>query len=185
MKTYFYTIIIFVTVLAGCSAWKEMLVAEGNHNVAVQNAIYDFIHTEGRLTKQARVYDVIIDTISNEILGISISGYEDKLVIHPKNKIGTNHPYFPTRYVEIDNKLFYWYDSESNITSELIDALSRYSKIDSSFVKGTYELNVVFDDSKKGVDYYFCKNNLLKYKKVRGTIAMGWYEPPRLKCKRE
>jgi hypothetical protein len=31
-------------------------------------------------------------------------------------------------------------------------------------------------------DYYFCKRNLRKYKKVYSKIAMGYYAPPVLKC---
>jgi len=158
-----------------------MLVPQGNQNDAIGNAIIDFLHTE-RLSKEDSVFSVSIDTVSNEILGINILGYEDKLVIHTKNKIGTNHPYFPTNYFERDGKLFYWYDSTNSITDELLNTLSRYNKIDSTYVKGTYELNVVFDDSKKGVDYYFCKNDLTRFKKVRTTIAMGYYDPPKLNC---
>lgn len=155
--------------------------SNGNQNDAVQNAIIDFLHTE-RLSKKDRIFSVNVDTLSDKIIGISIIGFEDKLVLHPENKIGTSHPYFPTKYLEKENKLFYWYDPESKITEELMLILSKYNKIDSSYVHGNYEFTIIFDDKKKGVDYYFCMNNLLTYKKVRTTVAIGWYDPPKLKC---
>ncbi len=38
------------------------------------------------------------------------------------------------------------------------------------------------DDNQKGVDYYFRKNDVSKYKRIITNIGMGYYEPPRLKC---
>ena len=42
--------------------------------------------------------------------------------------------------------------------------------------------SVNFNDSDKGADYYFCKNNLSKYKRVVTNIGLGYYKPPKLKC---
>lgn len=181
MKSYSYIIILFILFLSSCSAWKASLVSSGDQNDAVRNAITDFLHTE-KLSKQDSVFSVSIDTVNSEILGIGILGYEDKLILHPDNKIGASDPSFPTKYIEKENRLFYWYDPTSSITNDLMSVLLRYNKIDSSYVKGNYELSVRFDDSKRGVDYYFCKNNLVKYKKVVTSIAMGYYDPPKLKC---
>ena len=181
MKKYSYIIFTYIFIFCSCSAWKASLVSNGNQNDAVHNAITDFLHTE-KLSKQNSVFSVSIDTVNNEMLGISILGYEEKLILHPDYKIGARDPSFPTKYVEKENKLFYWYDPASSITNDLMSVLLKYNKIDSSYVEGNYELSLSFDDSKRGVDYYFCKNNLLKYKKVVSNIAMGYYDPPILMC---
>ncbi|MGB5990635.1 MAG: hypothetical protein WBG43_12975 [Marinifilaceae bacterium] len=82
------------------------------------------------------------------------------------------------------NKLFICNDSNSALTKELIFKLSQYNHIDSTNVNGIVTLTeYIIDDSKEGVDYYFYKDNLTNYKKIRTSVAMGWYDCPTLKCK--
>jgi hypothetical protein len=119
-------------------------------------------------------------------LGISFFGTENKLLPNAEDKIGTHNPHFPTRFSVQGGKLFYWYDSTFNINKELISALVRFNHIDSLNVKGFVGIpgtSSSIDDSKKGADYYFCKRNLLKYKRIITRTAMGWYEAPSINCK--
>lgn len=85
----------------------------------------------------------------------------------------------PTRYAIRDNKLFYWKDDNYPVSEEMINVLRKYGLLtmDDSF------LDFYEDDSRKGADYYFCKNNPSKYKRVVTNIAFGYYEPPILKGK--
>jgi hypothetical protein len=181
MKYLNYILILFLLLLSSCSSWKGVLVSSGDQNDAVRNAIYDFINTE-RLSKKDNVFSVgVIDTLSDTVLGIYVIGNENTQLVITKDGTEFSYRAFPTRYLELDGKLFYWYDAAETVSDDLIDTFTRYSLIDTMIVN-VYIPERIIDDSKKGVDYYFCKNNFLKYKKVRGTIAMGWYDPPRLRC---
>jgi hypothetical protein len=63
----------------------------------------------------------------------------------------------------------------------LINKLTRLNRIDTVILRKSYPTWIV-DDSQKALDYYFCKGNLKKYRKVYTSIAMGWYDPPKLYC---
>ena len=182
--TYYYIISIFGVLLAfSCSSWKNTLIENGNHNDAIHNAIKDFINTS-KLYKTDSIFYVRFVEFNDKILGVSIVGdSENKLYPTNENKIGTNLPYFPTNYFIVNGKLFYWYDSTKTIDSNLITIFAKYNLIDSMNVDSIVGIPpITIDDSKKGVDYYFCRNNLKKYKKVTTRIAMGWYEYPKLRC---
>jgi len=183
MKPNLYKVIIFIFLLGGCSSFKKMLTEQGNQNEAVHNAIIDFLNSESTLLKQNNVFSIDIENIGDTVIGISVFGDVNKLVPTSKNKIGTSQPGFPTKYIEQSGKLFYWYDSRSQITSELINVLSQYKHIDSLNVNGFVGIpSHTLDESKKSTDYYFCKCDLRKYKKVHTSIAMGYYKPPELEC---
>lgn len=62
--------------------------------------------------------------------------------------------------------------------------MSKYKQIDSTFVDKERTLinNYLIDDSKKAEDFYFCKENLKRFKKVRTSIATGYYDIPKVDC---
>lgn len=179
MKTNWLSILMFVFLLESCSPWKHAMVATGNQNDAVRNAIIDFLHTD--LAKRDSVFSITIKNINEDILGVSILGERNKISVVTKNEIDYNYRAFPTKYFEKDGKLFYWVDSTERVPSELINKLSKMNRIDTAIV-GKYFPQRIRDDSQKGMDYYFCKHNLLNFKKVRTSTAIGWYESPKLKC---
>jgi hypothetical protein len=185
MKSLYLMLIFFVFLLGSCISWKKMIVAKGNQNDAVKNAIYDFLHS-GNFSKKDSVFSIRLINLNDDALGVSIGANDNKLLPGPDDKINTSHRGFPTKYFEQEDKLFYWYDSTSFITQDLIYILSKYHRIDSLNVNGFIGIPITsghIDDSKKGTDYYFCKNNLQRYKKVRTRTAMGYYDPPKLNCK--
>jgi len=174
--------LVVVCLAASCSPVKELMISNGDQDSAVQNAITDFL-ASGDLNKKDNVFSLQISNINDNILGISVLGTNNKLYPTPENQIGTNTKYFPTRFLERNKKLFYWYDSTSVITEDLIKALSKYHQIDSLNVHGIVGIpESHIDDSKKGMDYYFCRCNLSIYKKVKTRTAMGWYNPPQVEC---
>jgi hypothetical protein len=183
MRKHIYSVIFFATILVGCSSWKHTLVVQGGQNEAIHNAVVDFLHTD-KLSKKDSVFSIRIIAINNHLLGMAIIGRRERISPTEKNRIGTNESYFPTRYLDIDGKLFYWYDSTHTVNKELIDALSKYKFLDSAYVKGLikYPNTPGYHDSKKATDYYICLCDLRKYVKVHTTIAMGYYEPPALDC---
>ena len=68
-----------------------------------------------------------------------------------------------------------------NFHGVLINKLNQYNLIDS--IPSFAFAELINDDAKKGVDYFFCKKNLKKYKKVKTTKVLGRYAPPKMNCK--
>lgn len=174
-----YILIILVILSSSCSSWRGILIAEGDQNAAIQNAIYDFLHS-GKASNDT-VYAVYVKNISNHVLGVSISADPNTLLVITEDSIDYSYRGFPTRYLEHQGKLFYWDDSTSSVTNDLIATFTRYNRVD-TMVMNVFIPERIISHGKKGFDYYFCKDNLLKYKKVHTTIALGRYDPPKLKC---
>ena len=181
--------------LFSCSTWKESLVKEGGLEDAIQNAILDFSHTKKLFNQDSVFYlgvdDPLVifkegetrwipDKTHDEIIGISIVGDSENLY-HKSDvelKKPNENPRIPSRFVIHKEKLFLWYDDAQPITQELVDALSQFGLVRDN----DEELFVVIDDGKKGANYYFCRNDLSRYKKVINNIAMGYYDMPKLSC---
>lgn len=179
--------------ITGCATWKKTLASSGGTNAAIHNAIEDFARTS-KLFKDDDVFHVNIydnDPLStyrfdNEnLILVSILGDRDKKIdVKAEHRIGSYSNFFPTDYIIKNGKFFYWNNPEKPITQEFIDIFSRYILIDSINMYGLVEIRgYSIDDSQKGVDYYFCKDDFTNYKKNTGRIAAGSYEPPKLKCK--
>ncbi len=180
MITKSYYIIISIFLLGSCSSLKDVMVAEGNWNDAIKNAIYDFSHS-GVKNKEDSVFYVYAKNINPEVLGINIIGTYDKVLVSTEDGITFSYDGFPTGYFEYESKLFYWHDSTRTITKDLISVFTKYNLIDTMIVNA-YIPESTIDHSKKGIDYYFCKDNLIRYKKVKTNKALGYYDPPKLNC---
>jgi hypothetical protein len=179
MRTLKPILIFIVFLLVSCATWKATLVSKGGNDDAIQNAICDFLYSSP-LSKDDTVFSIFIKEHNEDVLGISIYGSVQKpLVVKDGNTI--NYSGLPTRYIESKGKLFYWDDSTRTVTPEVINIFKKYNHIDTAFLNVYIPIHI--NDAKKGEDYYFCRNNLLKYKKVRTRMAMGYYEPPKLRCK--
>lgn len=176
-----YIIPILILLFWSCSSWKDVMVAEGSHNDAIQNAIQDFVNTVN-LSRKDSVFAVYIKNINDKILGIGISRDVNTLLVITEDSVEFSYHGFPTRYFEQDGKLFYWDDPTVSVTDDLIATFTRYNLVDTMIVN-VYIPERIIEHSIKGADYYFCKDNLLRYKKVITGKAMGLYDPPKIKCK--
>ena len=176
MKTYIRFILIFLLVFQGCAAWKAGLNNNGDYNSAIHNAILDFSNTTS-LYKQDSTFSVDFKEFNNEVIGVSIMGTINKFIVTEEGKSSR----LPNRCLKHDGKLFYWYDENHSLDKKVINQLDSYNLIDS--VKTIAFAEFINNDAKKGVDYYFCRENLLKYKKIKTNKAMGYYELPKLNCK--
>ena len=184
MKSKTLGTLLSMVLLTGCNSWKSTLVADGDENDAIMNAITDFIHT-CNLRNKDTIF-VINKWIDNDtFLVIGISG-TDENKLYPQKKQDTigGYPYrLPSRYVVIDGKLFYWEDKSIKVSKEIVNVLSEFNAIDSL----NYDSLVIFNpyviiESKKAAHYHFCKNNIKEYKKNISKYAVEWYDPPKLKC---
>jgi hypothetical protein len=180
MKSFNYLLICLFFV-SSCAPWKDVLVAEGDRDDAIQNAIYDFLQSS-KLSKEDSVFNISTQDYNEQLLAISIYGSTNKLLISTEDSVKYDYSGLAIDYKEMDGKLFYWYDSTKEVTTEIINTLTKYNMIDTTILN-VYIPPRHIEHSKKGVDYYFCKNNLLKYKKVKTNKVLGYYDPPNLNCK--
>ena len=177
-NNFFFTILILFFI--GCSPWKKKFISEGDYETAINNAIIDFINTNNSI-EEFNTFHIIMDS-NQDIIGISIIGDTNKWLLGNK-KIGDTVEYFPTKYKEIEDNLFYWNDSTKVLDKNMIDILNKYEILDNK----QYPNYMIPDgggySSQSGaVHYYFCKSNYLKYKKIKSTVSIGYYDPPKLNC---
>ena len=176
-----YIIIVVFFLLWSCSSWEKTMIVKGNQDDAIQNAIYDFLNSE-KIDKRDSIFGIYVKTISDEILGITIRADANPLLVVTEDNINYNYRGFPTMYFENRGKLFYWDDPTKSVNTDIISIFTKYNLID-TMILNVYIPEIMIDHSKKSVDYYYCKNNLQRYKKVRTKKAMGYYQPPKLRCK--
>ena len=188
MKLFSYKLFIGLIILSFCcSAIKDSDNNANLRNEAIIIAIEDFLDNCS-LQKTDNAFEANVYIENDDILVLGISGtYGFKIYPSSKDTIGAETRIFPSHYIERNNKLiYYWVYSINLLTEEIVKVIAKYNQIDSSFV--SYEKaypDYLLDESIKGADYYFCKNDLSIYKRVVTRIAMGWYDPPKLNCNKK
>lgn len=185
MRTPYFIILscLVCAFLGSCSTWRQTLVSQGTITDAVENAIEDFVRTSKKLLKEDKAFSIHSDTLKGDIVLVSILGAGDRVRLANENtKPGTQDGYFPTDYKVVDGKLFYWYDPEKVITTQLLKVLKEYEHI--YYQKYEYDFpEYSFDDAKKAAMYYFCMNDLRYYKKHVSSRSLPENKLPKMKCK--
>ncbi len=167
-----------------CSPVKMTLVEKGGANEAIENAIADFTNLQKVNNGRNRIYNVSVKNLSNGLIGVSILDYsEGKVYLTESDSIGSNRPFFPTKYKEVNKRLFYWYDSKSFVSKDILEKLTQLHHVDSSYYHNPNNLSLSFNDSQKAMHYYFCPNDLTRYSRVESNIALGYGKIPKLNCK--
>jgi len=189
-----YLILLICVFLFSCNTWKESLVKEGDKEDAIHNAILDFSHSKKLFNQDSVFYLQIEDPLYSQksvsesehahqwvpdkpykdIIGISIIGDEENTYI--EKDFENENVRIPTRFTVVQGKLFLWWDDNYPLTQEVIDVLHQFHLVESE-----EESMFTTDHNKKGATYYFCRNDLSRYKKEITTTAMG-YNIPKLKC---
>lgn len=202
IKTITISLLAFFLLLGCYSMMKSTTLIGANlQEVAINLAIQDF-STKCDLFKKDSVFSVTFEDsvfYKAALIQVDKGKYKDGRTHKLKRgdlldgiasvEIGGNGDYqfyyseetkskLPTRYVIKDGKLFYWWDKKCAVTEDIIAVLWRYNMLQ------TYSIipNFSIDESQKGAHYYFCKNDLSKYKRVVTSIGLGYYKPPQLKC---
>ncbi|MBA3985242.1 MAG: hypothetical protein H0X63_01370 [Flavobacteriales bacterium] len=179
------------------------MIQRGDQQEAIQNAILDFSNTSG-LYKKDSVFSVsyhdpfykmtlekndngderwIESELYEGIVAVSISADYNKMLQTDNIKVNNINAKFPTRYIERDGKLFYWRDGDYPLTQEVLNVFKRYNLLLEDDLDGVMEFyDFTTNDAQKGIDYFFCKNNLVKYKKTTTNKGIGYYDAPALKC---
>ena len=122
----------------------------------------------------------ICDSVYANLFVINIIPSINKLFYFPDAVVGSKGK-LPSRYVIVKGKLFYWDDDDYPLTEEMLSVLKKYNVLTDMIYDGMLP-EFLIDDAQKGAHYYFCKNNLLKYKRIITSKAAGYYRPPKLKC---
>jgi hypothetical protein len=165
MKKYFL-IVTFTLFGYSCSGWEKGLLEKGDNKIAFKNAIIDFCNTSP-LVKKDKIFSISSKEYTSKVIGIGIMGNSNKIYIFQ----GSAQSRIPDQYIEYNNKLFCWYDDKKGRNPNIIKKLAEYKVIDSVTVL-TEDMGYIRDDAKKGVNYYFCKDNLLIYKKEETSVAL-------------
>ncbi len=170
-------VLICLIMFQSCANFKKEMSSKGTYDVAIRNAIIDFSNTSS-LFNQDKYFVLLIDTLKDEKITVSISGTVNK-IYYFRN---TDNNELPNKCLEYKNKIFYWRDNNYPQDKKVVEKLYTYKLVDTvdSFA---YTKNII-DDSKKSIHYYFCKNNFLIYKKVKTSIGIGYYKSPNLNCKK-
>ena len=199
--------LVFVAIfIISCATYKkEMYHGEGTLEQARMNAIIDFAATyktpRSLLKKRdgkpfnvfwAVEYEKAKDTMPETYIFSLYPDRQGHISLSTKDIVGKTTDWFPTRYKEMNGKLFLWKDSLVPLSREIIEVIHSYGILDSTDVKK--DLGLLpdnFEDTRLAISsqeysgsaaFYFCKNDVSKYKKVKTNIAIGYYTPPKLDC---
>lgn len=186
---------ILLVLIYGCSATSKISY-QGGINEAINNSINDFSST--LLFKRGAAFEVSFtdnyylfslvkkddgtyvwqpDKSYPEIYGISILNSRTKFA-YDSLDIGKVSKSVPSVVIKKNDKLFYWWDDNVTLTKKTVEILSEFGLIDDS----KENLNYSNDDSQKAMHYYFCKDDLSRYRRVNSNKALGYYAPPNLNC---
>lgn len=203
-----YIIILFLFITACRAHYIEGLEKTGGIEVAIRNSILDFTHIK-KVYEQDDVFvvtyhDTLItlktadagdgynlisveDKIYNEIIALNIVAYYSRFPLF--DSLGVDRrDHLPSRFYEIDEKLFYWYDDNYIATDLNIEQLLRYNIAEYIYdEKKSYLEENRSSNAGKFASYYICRNDLTIYKRVlrkSGEAGIRYVEPPKLNCER-
>lgn len=162
-----------------CASFKKQLIKSGGRNEAIQNAILDFSSTN--LYHRDTVFSVRASSEDDPLI-VRVGKNSTKLLFTADIKAGLKSNVLPSRFVEKGGKLFIWWDDNYPLTEEAIAVFQKYNLFQDDEGGLITVPNFTTDDSKKAAHYYFCKNDLTKYKRVITSIGIGYYDPPKLNC---
>ncbi|OMP29724.1 hypothetical protein [Mangrovimonas sp. DI 80] len=193
-----YFIILISNLILSCSSFRNNLIASGNQNQAIKNAIIDFSHTS-KLYKEHKVFEVeYIDTLYRKVLekidernscwvngepyqgiiAINISAMTNEFTYLLSDSLGFKKDNLPSRYIEQDGKFFFWKDNQFKVNEKTVEVLKKYNVVREDYLNPTF----VVHESQKAVDYYICRSDFTKYEKVTTSKAIGYYDAPEIDC---
>jgi hypothetical protein len=178
----FSSIILMLVLLGGCISVKKGLVQKGGIDDAIQNAILDFSNTTN-LYKKNTVFSVSVFEVANkDLIVVRIGINRMKLILTAKAKVGSLDSNLPTRFIEKDDKLIFWWDDKYPLTEETLDVYEKYNILQDDEGGVITVPEFVVNGSQKAAHYYFCKKDLTNYNRVITSKGIGYYDPPKLNC---
>jgi hypothetical protein len=181
--SFIFILMFMIFFSENCTSAKKVFVRTGNNqDDAIQIAILDFSRTP-KLFKKDSVFFVYVARLKNynEILIVSVGNNISKLLVTKEAQIGSKGK-LPSRYIEKQGKLFYWWDANYPLTEEALSVFKKFNLLQDD-INGRIQLpEIRYDEAEKNADYYFCKNDPSVFKKIVTNRGIGYYDPPLLKC---
>jgi len=86
----------------------------------------------------------------------------------------------PTQYKLVDGKLFRWWNSSEPLKPETLQVFRSFNLLLPNTLDGMIAA-AEFGEyvSPKAEHYFFCKNDISRYKEVTSKVALGYYDLPR------
>lgn len=182
-KRKFILLILITTIIEGCSTAKKAFVKSGDSlDDAIQTAILNF-STIRKLYKKDSVFSVGISELVNnkDLIVVGVRKNNRKLLLTKDAKVGSKGK-LPSRYIEKDGKLFFWWDDNYPLTEDALAIFNKYNLLQDDKDGAIKIADFIIDDAQKAAHYYFCKNDIFSYKRVITNKGIGYYDPPSLKC---
>jgi hypothetical protein len=167
-------LVILLLVIQNCTISKQEISLTGNYEPAIKNAIIDF--RTSSLAKRDSTFLVRFRELDGGIIGVSLYGTVNKFRILRHG----NSSRLPNKYIEYKGKLFYWNDENSSADADIIPKLNEYHVLDS--LEDISQIVFVHDDAKKTTYYFFCKQNLSRYKKTASNRTWKYARPQNFVC---
>jgi len=198
-----YLYLLLLVLVAACGSFKDELSQVGGSQSIAHNAILDFSNTSKLYKKDSvfsvRIYNPLYASVLEEtvdgnyqwvngepytgLIAVSIVATYHKMLLPDSTNIDEKKGTVPTRYFEKDGKLFYWQDDDFELTQKALTIFKKYNLLVENNLAGIIEFyDYGTNDAQKGVNYYFCTNDLTNYKKVTTNKAIGYYTPPMINC---
>lgn len=174
--------VLLVSVIYSCKSSKNLSANNFIENKYISIAVNDFL----KKTKSSKKHPVFIVSVSDsigaegELVGVAIGEFNYKLNLSDGLTSGGNNG-IKVGFKEIDGNLFFWrsstysdYDSSISIFKKF-NVLMTADEVNSGMSPGSFSWN-------KGTHYYFCKNNVTKFKRLKSRKGIGYYQAPLIKC---
>lgn len=146
--------------------------------------LYDTLHRMEPQRIDERNIKMVVGKPYPEIVAVEIIGCRSKFFLDTTERVELQNKTIPSRVFEKNGKLFVWWDKHCLLTDTTLKVLNKFHLLERGEKSDRYKvLSHYTDDLKKGAGYYFCRNNLLNYKRVITNVALGYYDPPSIRCK--
>ncbi|RNC85964.1 MAG: hypothetical protein ED557_04135 [Balneola sp.] len=163
--------------------FEAELIRDGGKEEAIANAILDFSNTAKKYNDY-EIFSINIKYLNNYdgLMLVLIRENYTYLLKTRESVPGNTKSRLPTRFIDKDDKLFFWWDDDYPLTAEALAVYEKYDILQDDengmITLPDKDYEVKFSDTE--VRYFFCKNDLTKYKKV--VTDEGFINRPKLNC---
>jgi len=163
-----------------CSLYKKDSIFE----VSFQDTLYTYalkqVDERNFSWERDKLYeDIVTVGISAHRICVECEEYglkfNDRFLYTAETTVGSKGK-LPSRHIIKDGKLFFWWDDDYPLTEEMFAILWKYDLLfdDTEGLVGFPQFST---GKQKGATYYFCRNDLSKYKRVVTNVGLGYYKP--------
>lgn len=142
-------------------------------------AILDFSKQFNTRGKRG-TYSVKVDTSRKDIIVVKIGKSCNRLLFNGESQIGKKDN-FPSKFLEVNKKIFYWRDNNFPLEKEVVDVLRNYNLVQDNKDGYLFLPDPINVGKLKTSYYFFCRENTLNYKRIK-TRKMIDFDEVKLDC---